>query len=78
MAGDWNYTALDEERYTSDPFKWTGSRQTAEEEHFQQQVGRPCKLIEFEQHVFTNKCSTGRARLDRVYTILGWTSSWTI
>ena len=71
MAGDWNYTALDEDRYASDPFRWTGCRQTAEEEHFQQLVGRPYELVEFEQHEFTNTSSFGRARLDRVYANFG-------
>jgi hypothetical protein len=71
LAGDWNHTALAEDRFTADPLAWTGARQTAEEDHFQQHLGCPYELIEFEQHEFTNHSGTGKAKLDRVYANFG-------
>ena len=36
LAGDWNYTALAEDRFTANPLTWTGAAQVEEESHFQQ------------------------------------------
>ena len=71
VAGDWNYVALTEDRFSADPLRWTGGQQGPEEDHFQAVMGRPHSLIEFEQMEPTNFSGTGRARLDRAYANFG-------
>lgn len=71
VAGDWNYAAMTEDRFSASPLAWTGARDSSEEDHFQSVLGSPFELIEFEQHEFTNHSGTGRAKLDRAYANFG-------
>ena len=71
IAGDWNYTSTEEDRYYVSPFTWTGGRQATEEVHFQQVLGQPFDLVEFDQTDYTNQSVLGRARLDRAYANFG-------
>ena len=68
VAGDFNYVANSADRFCKVTCEWTGDRDAAEQEEWNQVVGAPWGLNELEQSDFTHDCASSRSRIDRVYT----------